>query len=147
MFLKPWETRIFHKLAFTRILYRSSTKKSETITNEVASIEQFCKSLKKLKKPVMVVMEATGGYETILVRALAKHNICAVVVNPRQVRDFAKGVGIDAKTDEIDAKVIARFAEVGLGAWHLVFPARLAGFIASSSTVEMSWTIGELAGE
>ena len=93
-------------------LYRSSTKKSETITNEVASIEQFCKSLKKLKKPVMVVMEATGGYETILVRALAKHNICAAVVNPRQVRDFAKGIGIDAKTDKIDAMVIARFAEV-----------------------------------
>ena len=93
-------------------LYRSITKKSETITNEVESIEQFRKSLKKLKTPVMVVMEATGGYETLLVRAIAKHNICAAVVNPRQVRDFAKGIGIDAKTDEIYAKVIARFAEV-----------------------------------
>jgi transposase len=93
-------------------LYQSSTGKSETLTNEVESTEQWCKSLKKLKKPVMVVMEATGGYETILVRALARHNICAAVVNPRQVRDFAKGIGIDAKTDEIDAKVIARFAEV-----------------------------------
>ena len=78
----------------------------------VESIEQFCKSRKKLKTPVMVVMEATGGYETILVRELAKHNICAAAVNPRQVRDFAKGIGTDAKADKIDAKVIARFTEV-----------------------------------
>jgi len=56
-------------------LYRSITKKSETITNEVESIEQFCKSLKKLKTPVMVVMEATGGYETLLVRALNRFRL------------------------------------------------------------------------
>ncbi len=58
-------------------------KKFETLTNVVESIEQFCKTRKKPKTPVMMVMTATGGYETILVRELAKHNICAAVVNPR----------------------------------------------------------------
>lgn len=92
--------------------YRSITKNVETINNEETPIEQFCKSLKRLAKPVMVVVEATGGYETLLLRTLAKHAVAAAVVNPRQVRDFAKGIGIDAKTDPIDAQVISRFAEV-----------------------------------
>ena len=48
----------------------------------------------------------------LLVNQLAKHHIPAAVVNPRQVRDFAKGVGMDAKTDALDAAVIARFAAV-----------------------------------
>jgi transposase len=60
----------------------------------------------------MVVMEATGGYETLLLSQLTKHKIEASVVNPRQVRDFAKGIGVDAKTDSIDAQVISRFAAV-----------------------------------
>lgn len=93
-------------------IYRANTKKSETINNEEADIEQFCKSFKRLKRPVMVVVEATGGYETLLLRSLAKQGVQAAVVNPRQVRDFAKGIGMDAKTDPIDAQVIARFAEV-----------------------------------
>ena len=65
-------------------LYRSISKKSETLTNEVESIEQFCKSLKKLKTPVMVVMEATGGYETILVRALAKQGVLPALEDERK---------------------------------------------------------------
>ena len=51
----------------------------------------------------MVVMEATGGYETLLLIQLARHKIEASVLNPKRVRDFAKGVGADAKTDRIDA--------------------------------------------
>ena len=92
--------------------FRSNTKKVETINNEEADIEQFCKSFKRLTKPVMVVVEATGGYETLLLRTLSKQDVAAAVVNPRQVRDFAKGIGMDAKTDPIDAQVISRFAEV-----------------------------------
>ena len=60
----------------------------------------------------MVVMEGTGGYEYLLLRALASHKLDAAVINPRRVRDFAKGIGLDAKTDPIDAKVISRYAEV-----------------------------------
>jgi len=87
-------------------------KKSETIADEEADIEQFRKTFKRLKSPVMVVAEATGGYEILLIRSLIKNEISAAVVNPRQVRDFAKGIGMDAKTDLIDAQVISRFAEV-----------------------------------
>lgn len=59
--------------------------------------------------PVMVVLEATGGLEVPVVAALACGGNPTVVVNPRQVRDLAKALGKLAKTDRIDAQVIARF--------------------------------------
>ena len=60
----------------------------------------------------IVVLEATGGYENRLVALLHQHNIAVAVANPRRVRDFAKGIGIDAKTDPIDAKAIALYGQV-----------------------------------
>ena len=57
-----------------------------------------------------IVLEATGGYERLVVAELAAAKLPVVVVNPRQVRDFAKALGKLAKTDEIDAEVLARFA-------------------------------------
>ena len=60
----------------------------------------------------IVVMEATGGYEERLVSLLHQHGISLAVVNPRRVRDFAKGIGIDAKTDPIDAGVIAFYGRI-----------------------------------
>jgi transposase len=59
----------------------------------------------------LVVVEATGGLEVPLVRALQKAAIAVAVVNPRQVRDFAKASGVLAKTDALDAAVLAHFAE------------------------------------
>src|SRR5580765_4692293 len=61
-------------------------------------------------KQCLVALEATGGYESDLVAALAAAGFVVAVVNPRCVRDFAKGIGVLAKTDRIDAAVIARFA-------------------------------------
>ncbi len=61
--------------------------------------------------PTLVVLEATGGYESLVAGALAGQEIAVAVVNPRQVRDFAKATGVLAKTDRIDARVLARFAE------------------------------------
>ena len=61
--------------------------------------------------PTLVVCEATGGYETALVAALVTAGIPVVIANPRQVRDFAKATGQLAKTDAIDAQVLALFAE------------------------------------
>jgi transposase len=58
-----------------------------------------------------IVLEATGGYERPLVAELLVAKLPAVVVNPRQVRDFAKALGKLAKTDRIDAEVLARFAQ------------------------------------
>jgi transposase len=58
-----------------------------------------------------IVIEATGGWETAVVSALAVAKLPVVVVNPKQVRDFAKAMGHFAKTDKLDAKVLALFAE------------------------------------
>ncbi len=62
-------------------------------------------------KPTNIVMEATGGYETRLAASLATAGLPVAVVNPRQVRDFARALGILAKTDAIDAHVLALFSE------------------------------------
>lgn len=59
----------------------------------------------------LVVMEATGGYETEVASILAAEGLPVAIVNPRQVRDFAKAAGHLAKTDRIDAQAIAHFAE------------------------------------
>lgn len=61
--------------------------------------------------PTLIVLEATGGYELLVVGALAAAGLPVVVVNPRQVRDFARATGQLAKTDRIDADVLALFAE------------------------------------
>jgi transposase len=61
--------------------------------------------------PTLVVLEATGGYQTSVAGELAAANIAVAVVNPRQVRDFARATGQLAKTDGIDAAVLAQFAE------------------------------------
>ena len=61
--------------------------------------------------PAMVLLEATGGLELPLVAALAAAALPVVVVNPRQVRDFARATGTLAKTDSLDAAVLAHFAD------------------------------------
>lgn len=61
--------------------------------------------------PILIVLEATGGLETASVGMLAAKGLPVVVINPRQVRDFAKATGRLAKTDAIDAHVIAQFGE------------------------------------
>lgn len=62
-------------------------------------------------RPQLVVLEATGGLEHALAAALASAGLAVAVVNPRQVRDFAKSLGRLAKTDALDAEVLALFAE------------------------------------
>jgi transposase len=61
--------------------------------------------------PRIVALEATGGFETVVAAALASAGLPVVVVNPAQIRAFAKAIGQRAKTDPIDAAVIAHFAE------------------------------------
>jgi transposase len=65
----------------------------------------------RTRRPACVVLEATGGLQVPLASALAVGGIPVAVVNPRQVRDFAKATGQLAKTDAIDAQVLARFAD------------------------------------
>jgi transposase len=59
-----------------------------------------------------IVLEATGGYETNLAACLAAAGLSVVVINPKRVRDFAKASGILAKTDRLDARVLALFGQV-----------------------------------
>lgn len=62
-------------------------------------------------QPALIVVEATGGLETPLVGQLATAGLSVAVVNPRQARDFAKAIGVLAKTDRVDAQVLARFGQ------------------------------------
>ena len=80
------------------------------VENSEAGIAQLVKRLGEAA-PALVVLEATGGYESLVAAAVAGREIAVAVVNPRQVRDFAKATGVLAKTDRIDARVLARFAE------------------------------------
>jgi len=77
-----------------------------TPEGHAALVEILCQN-----PPRLIVLEATGGYQRGVVAALATAGLPVVVANPRQVRDFARGLGILAKTDAIDAMVLARFAE------------------------------------
>jgi transposase len=64
-----------------------------------------------LARPALVVLEATGGFETEAASALAAAGVPTVVVNPKQVREFAKAMGILAKNDRLDARVLALFGQ------------------------------------
>ena len=80
------------------------------VANDDAGLRQLVSRLKTLE-PHMVVLEASGGLELPLVAALAVEELPVVVVNPRQVRDFARATGKLAKTDALDASVLAHFGE------------------------------------
>jgi transposase len=82
----------------------------ESVANEEAEIKSWIERVRELN-PALIVLEATGGVERAVTRALASAELPVVVVNPRQVRDFAKATGQLAKTDTIDAEVLARFGE------------------------------------
>ncbi|MFO1074872.1 MAG: transposase [Geminicoccaceae bacterium] len=60
----------------------------------------------------LVVLEASGGDERAAHRALVVQGVQAAIVDPKRVRDFARGMGLEAKTDRIDARLIARYGEV-----------------------------------
>lgn len=83
---------------------------SESVSNDEGGIKALVKRLGEIH-PALIVLEATGGFERPVTRALASAELPVVVVNPRQVRDFAKATGQLAKTDSIDALVLAHFAE------------------------------------
>jgi transposase len=77
-----------------------------TIANDVAGIHTLLQRVRG-HSPTLIVLEATGGYERAAVAALAAAQLPVVVANPRQVRDFARATGQLAKTDRIDADILA----------------------------------------
>jgi transposase len=86
------------------------TGETLTINNDDAGIRTLAKVLAKWS-PQLIVMEATGGHEYAAAYSLMKAGLPVAVVNPRQVRDFARAIGKLAKTDPIDAKILAHFGE------------------------------------
>ena len=82
----------------------------KTYPYEKKAVKALIKQLKQIA-PQLIVMEATGGYETSIAVQLADAGLNAAIVNPRQIRDYARAIGKLAKTDTIDAYVIARFAQ------------------------------------
>lgn len=78
--------------------------------NDARSIAQLVKRL-RAQAPLTIVLEATGGFEITLAALLVDAGLPVSIVNPRQVRDFAKALGKLAKTDSIDAHVLARYGE------------------------------------
>lgn len=78
--------------------------------NDLAGVQDLVKRLQGLK-PTLVLLEATGGLEYLVVGELAMIGLPIAVVNPRQVRRFAQATGRLAKTDKLDAQVLAQFAE------------------------------------
>ena len=88
-----------------------------TEPNSATGIEALTRQLAEVA-PEVIVLEATGGYERDVTAALVAAGLRAVVVNPRQVRAFAKATGQLAKTDRIDADVLALFAERVQPAWR-----------------------------
>ena len=81
-----------------------------TVPNDETGIAALVGRLQAVQ-PTLIVLEATGGYHRAVVAALAAAALPLVVVNPRQVRDFAKATGQLAKTDALDARAVAHFAE------------------------------------
>jgi len=80
------------------------------VRNDHVGIKVLTRQIKKLS-PQRIVLEGAGGYEYELAFRLGRAGLPVAVVNPRQVRDFARAVGRLAKTDPIDARILAHFAE------------------------------------
>ena len=80
------------------------------VAHDAADLLEIGKQL-QTAQPTLIVLEATGGLEVPLLGALAALGLPVVAINPRQVRDFARATGQLAKTDRVDAQVLAQFAE------------------------------------
>lgn len=79
------------------------------VSNDEAGVTALVAALRRLA-PAGIVLEATGGYETVAASTLVTAGLPVAVVNPRQVRDFGRALGQLAKTDRLDARLLARFA-------------------------------------
>ena len=91
-------------------VYVRPLEKLFQVTNDEAGIRGLVQTLSKLT-PELIVLEATGGMEIDAAIKLTQAELAVAVINPRQARDFAKATGQLAKTDAIDAKVLAHFAD------------------------------------
>lgn len=89
---------------------RGSAGEVQTWPNDEEGVRALVQAL-VAEPPELVILEATGGYEWLCVAALASAKLPVAIINPRQVRDFAKATGQLAKTDQLDARLLALFGE------------------------------------
>lgn len=94
-------------------IFIDSDTSGESITclNQPRELKKLANRFKKIS-PALIVMEATGGYETAAAIAFGEAELPFAIVFPRRVRQFALGLGMNAKTDDIDARVIAYYGRV-----------------------------------
>jgi len=92
-------------------IFVDSTKKHSSCLNQATDLTKLAKQFKKLN-PTLIVLEASGGYETAAAVVFSEFELPFAIVYPRRVRQFALGVGVIAKTDDIDAEVIAYYGRV-----------------------------------
>lgn len=91
-------------------VFHSAGAERQRFANDNARVTQLEHWLMGRDTPQIIVLEATGGYEVLAATARAAARLPVAVVNPRQVRDFAKATGRLAKTDRLDAEILAAFA-------------------------------------
>jgi transposase len=92
-------------------VFNDLSSKRTVCANNMRDLERFAKNLKKIS-PELIVMEATGGYETQAAIAFSKAGLPYAIVFPKRVRQLAHGLGIIAKNDQVDARVIAYYGRV-----------------------------------
>ena len=91
--------------------YLPATGRRLRVSNHPLGIGKFLQILGD-STGCLVVMEVSGGYERTAHRELVAQGVPAAIVNPKRVRDFARGMGLEAKTDRVDARLIARYGDV-----------------------------------
>jgi transposase len=94
------------------VIFFDGDQSTVSIANNQSAILELTTDWQKFPKLSRIVVEASGGYETLVVSLLANLGLPVALVNPKRVRDFAKGVGRLAKTDRLDAATLAAFGEL-----------------------------------
>ncbi len=93
-------------------IFDNQTKKHSIINNTAKEIKRFVHGILQHENQVLAATEATGGYEYLLRNSLLDADVACSVINPLQIRNFARGCGLIEKNDRLDARIIARFGEV-----------------------------------
>lgn len=94
------------------VIFFDGDQSSISVANDQSAINELAQSWQNFSNLKRIVIEASGGYETLAVSLLANSGLPVSLVNPKRVRDFAKGLGLLAKTDRLDAALLSLFGEL-----------------------------------